>query len=324
MNTAAPIAEIAEFSLCLPGGRHDLIERACLAIRPGERLAVVGESGAGKTMLMRALAGLIPPGARVGGRVLHGGRAIVTEAGVVARPDWGRAVALMGQDGGAELHPHLTVGRQIGDVLAAHGGARRGAARAAAVAQALAALGFEDPDAVARLLPGALSGGMCRRVGLARLLACPARLVIADEPTAGLDAPAAAEALSLLAERAGGEGQAAVIVTHDLGRAAAWASRIVVIHAGQIVEDAPAGVLLTRPRHPLTQALLAAAPALARSLADLRPLPGDPPDLAADALAPCRFAARCPAHLPACDRAAPPVVTLADGARLRCHRVVAP
>ena len=193
------------------------------------------------------------------------------------------------------------MGRQIADVLLRHGGATRFNARQRAI-EALQAVGIPDPARRANAYPFELSGGMCQRVMIAIAVAARPELLIADEPTTGLDVTTQAVVMDLIQVMAAETGMATILITHDLALAAERASRIAVMHAGHMVEDAGTATLLTNPRHPYTARLIAATPTAAGSLADLQSVPGGLPDLRRTDLPLCRYAARCERRLPTCEQ----------------------
>ena len=236
-----------------------VLDRVGFDVPAGSLVALVGESGSGKTLIGLEVIGLAPVGARVtGGQILHEGRDLLT-LGAAARADLrGRSIGMVFQAPRAALHPTRSIGRQIRAVMARHGTGGR-----VAPGGLLADLGIEAPERMLRLRAHELSGGMCQRAGIALALAAEPRLLIADEPTTGLDTVNAAGVMGLLRRAAHGRGMGVLLITHDLGLAAAHADRIVVIHAGQIAEEGPAAALLAAPRHPYARALLQSAPALA-------------------------------------------------------------
>lgn len=281
-----------------------------LALGAGELVALIGESGSGKTLLGRAMAGLALPGCVVAGEVALAGQRLRAGAGGAAwRKLWGRQIAHLRHDPREVLDPRRPVAQHLAAVLAAHAapGAQAGAAR---VTAALERAGLSA--ALGAALPGALSGGQCQRLALEMVLATPASVLILDEPTSALDGPAVAGVLTRLRARADA-GAAVLMMTHDLAQAAR-ADRILVLHAGQLVEDGPAGRVLAGAGHPCTRALLAANPACAASLAALRPITAPPPDPMAPDLPACRFAPRCAWAQPRCLREVP---VMRDG--VACH-----
>ncbi len=279
----------------------------------GETLGVVGESGSGKTVLARSVMGLLPAeGVERAGSVRFEGRELAGAPPRALRALWGTRLSMVLQDPMAALNPVLPVGAQVAEGLRVHRGLGRAEARAAAVSL-LARVGIPSPEARARAYPGQLSGGMRQRVVIAIALACGPRLLLADEPTTGLDATVQAQILDLLASLQAERGMALLLVTHDLGVVAAHADRVLVLYAGRVVEQAPTRVLFAAPAMPYTEALLACTPRLDgpgpatpghRRLATIEGRPPDP-------ISPppgCPFAPRCRYARQRCHLAAPPLV----------------
>ena len=208
------------------------------------------------------------------------------------------------------LNPIRQVGRQIADVLIRHGNVTRKAAPAAAV-EMLRAVGITDPVRRAKTYPFEMSGGMCQRVMIAIALAAKPSLLIADEPTTGLDVTTQAVIMDLIGDLAKELGMATIFITHDLALAGQRAARIAVMHAGHVVETAPTQELFANPRHPYTAELIAATPDSATSLDALASVPGSLPDLRRSDLPPCRYSERCPRKT---DRCAQPLPSPAPNA----------
>ena len=202
------------------------------------------------------------------------------------------------------LNPIRRVGRQIADVLVRHGGATRSDAPRAAI-EMLKKVRIPDPERRAEAYPFELSGGMCQRIMIAIALACRPALLIADEPTTGLDVTTQAVIMDLIGELAGDSGMATIFITHDLALAAEYCDRIVVMHAGHIVEAAPARKLFVHPRHPYSAKLLAATPGETASLENMASIPGGLPDLRRSDLPPCRYSDRCERRIARCAQPLP-------------------
>jgi oligopeptide/dipeptide ABC transporter ATP-binding protein len=200
----------------------------------------------------------------------------------------------------AALNPIRTIGQQIGDVLKRHMGLGGRAAAAGAI-EMLRAVGIPDPVRRAAAYPFELSGGMCQRVMIAIAVSAKPALLIADEPTTGLDVTTQAVVMDIMAKLAGENGMGTILITHDLALAAERSQRIAVMHAGHVVEDAPMAALLATPLHPYTRGLLAATPTAAGTLDDLNSVPGGLPDLRRADLPPCRYAERCERRTAQCD-----------------------
>jgi peptide/nickel transport system ATP-binding protein len=282
------------------------VDDVSLTIARGEIVALVGESGSGKSLIAHTIAGILTPAARVGAAELaFGGVDLLASDGRGWRDIRGREIGIVFQNPRAALNPMLTVGRQIGDVIREHRGLA-GARLDEAVIAALAAVRIPEPGLRARAYAGELSGGMCQRVMIAIALAGNPSLLIADEPTTGLDATTQAAILDLILEHAAARRMAMLFITHDLALARAYAERIVVLHAGQVAEEAPTATLFTAPRHPYSAALIGAAPGDATCVGDLREIAGALPQLGPN-LPACRFAERCPRVLPRCRLERPPL-----------------
>jgi peptide/nickel transport system permease protein len=263
-----------------------------LTVRAGEAVGIVGESGCGKTVTARAVLGLLPAGARVAsGSVRFDGQELTTLTEKQLNQVRGAGIALVSQDAVASLDPTYTVGTQLCEVIRHHTGASRRAARDRAV-ELLAMARLTNPEAILRLRPHQLFGGMAQRAGIAIALAASPRLLIADEPTTALDVTVQAEVLELLGDLRRRLDMALVLVTHDWGVLAQVCDRAVVMYAGEVVEEAAINRLCLTPRHPYSAALLAANPQLA---SPGRPLPVIPGRVPAPSAWPagCRFAPRC-------------------------------
>ncbi|BBK29843.1 oligopeptide/dipeptide ABC transporter ATP-binding protein [Stella humosa] len=274
-------------------GEVKALERVSFSVARGETIAIVGESGSGKSVTAQAIMGILDPAGRVAeGRIGFGGMDLLQATQRELADMRGRELAMIFQNPRGALNPIRTVGDQIADVLARHEHLKGPAARARAM-EMLALVKITDPPRRLDAYPFELSGGMCQRVMIALALACRPALLIADEPTTGLDVTTQAAIMDLIDELGRSRGMATVLITHDLGLAAEHCRRIVVMHAGHVVEDAPAEALFAAPRHPYTARLLAATPRPGRHLADLASIPGGLPDLRRGDLGGCRFLDRC-------------------------------
>jgi peptide/nickel transport system ATP-binding protein len=263
-------------------------------LEAGEVLAIVGESGCGKTVTALSIVGLLPSSATVRGHVLLDGQDLIGMPDARLRGIRGKQVGFVFQEPMTSLNPVLTVGRQVCEVLRRHEGMSRQAARRRAVE--LFDL-VDLPEAERRLdeYPHQLSGGLRQRVMIAMAVACGPRVLIADEPTTALDVTIQAGILDLLRDLRSRLGTAIMLITHDLGVVADTADRVLVMYAGRKVEEATADDLFAAPQHPYTEGLLGAVPNPARRMADgpLREIPGIVPSLARQ-IGHCAFAPRCP------------------------------
>jgi oligopeptide/dipeptide ABC transporter ATP-binding protein len=263
-------------------------------VEHGETVAIVGESGSGKSVGALSILRLIPdpPGRITGGEILFEGRDLRRLSEADMRAMRGRDIGMVFQEPMTSLNPVLTIGRQITETLEQHQGADRAAAERRAL-ELLEMVGIADPKRRLRQYPHQLSGGMRQRVMIAVALACNPRLIIADEPTTALDVTIQAQILELLKSLTRRLNVAQIIITHNLGVVARYASRVNVMYAGRIVEAGSAEAIYHAPRHPYTMALLRSVPRLDQPRrARLDPVDGQPPDLT-KLDGGCAFRARC-------------------------------
>jgi peptide/nickel transport system ATP-binding protein len=302
-------------------------------VRPGETLAIVGESGCGKSVTAMSILRLLPmPPARIaGGRIVFEGRDLLAldEAGM--RRVRGNLISMVFQEPMTSLNPVLTIGRQVAEVLVLHRGLSERAALAQAV-EGLRRVQIAEPERRVRQYPHELSGGMRQRVMIAMALACGPRLLIADEPTTALDVTIQAQILALMRRLGAETGASIILITHDLGVVAEMAQRVVVMYAGRKVEEAGVQALFAHPRHPYTRGLLGSMPRLrgagsSAADADLAPprlveIPGVVPSLK-EAMAGCLFAPRCPSASEVCRREVPPMQPHGPGHQAACWHPIA-
>jgi len=308
VTAAAPLLRVRDLTLefVTRGGTVRALDAVGLAVAEGETVGVVGESGSGKSVMALAVMGLLDRAGRItAGGVEYRGRRIEALPERELRRLRGPEIAMVFQNPRTALNPIRPVGRQLVDVIRAHRALGRRAAEAEAVAM-LRAVRITDPEARMGAYPFELSGGMCQRVMIALALACAPRLVIADEPTTGLDVTTQAVIMDLVAGLAAERAMAALFITHDLALAAEHCHRIVVMHAGQVVETATPGRLFAAPAHPYTRQLARSTPGEATTVATLETVPGNLPDLTDPCLPACRYAARCPLVAPRCLTERPP------------------
>ena len=316
---STPLAELDDLRVRFGAGADSVeaVRGVSLQVMPGEVLCLLGESGSGKSVSMRALMRLLPPQTRISGGVRVEGQDVMSLSGKALRGLRGGAAAMVFQEPMTALDPVYTVGQQITESIRQHLGGTQAAARA----RALEVLELvRVPDASRRLdaYPHELSGGLRQRVVIAMALACRPRLLLADEPTTALDATVQIQILVLLRGLQQELGMGMVIVTHDLGVAAEVADRVAVMYAGQIVEQGPVRDVLRRPSHPYTQGLLASV--VREGEGEIQAIPGSPPDLRRPPPG-CAFAPRCPAAIEACTAAIPEERVTAPGRSARCIRV---
>jgi len=292
-------------------------------LRAGETLALLGESGCGKSATALSLLRLLPAAGRVlGGEINFEGRDLLRLPETEMRAVRGGGMAMIFQEPATSLNPVLTVGRQIGEVLERHMGLAGDAARARCV-ELLTAVGIADPQRRLDEYPFQLSGGMKQRVMIAVALAGNPRLLVADEPTTALDVTIQAQILDLLRRLQAERGMGMLLITHDLGVVAQMAQRVGVMYAGEIVEEAPREAFFSAPRHPYTIKLFAALPDLARRGGRLETIAGQVPALSAMPTG-CRFAERCPHAWSRCREEWPGWHEAAPGHRVRCHLLEEP
>lgn len=298
-------------------GLVEAVDGVTFNVRSGEILGVVGESGSGKSVTALALLRLIrPPGRIVQGAVRFEGTDLVGLSEDEMRAVRGTRIAMVFQSPRTALNPVLPVGRQISRLFELHQGASRAEGRARTIGM-LKLVGISEPERRARQYAHQLSGGMCQRVMIAMALATSPRLLLADEPTTGLDVSIAAQILELLRDLGRRTGASILLITHDLGVVAEVCDRVAVMHAGQIVEVGAVRTIFARPLHPYTQALVRSIPRIDRDVT-MEPIPGTVPSL----LAPppgCRYADRCPRVLDVCRRDRPAPRAAAPNHEVACH-----
>ena len=316
----SPLLEVRDLRVSFPDrtiGTVHPVDGVSFELARGETLALVGESGCGKSLSALALLRLVPPPGRVEkeSSVVLDGTDVLSLGDKALRKVRGRRIAMVFQDPMTSLNPVFTVGDQITEVVHAHFKVSKQEARDRAL-KLLNEVGI--PDASSRLdaYPHQLSGGMRQRVMIAIALAGEPELLIADEPTTALDVTVQAQILELLDQLRASHGMAMLLITHDLGIVAGRADRVAVMYAGQIVEQAPTASLFARPSHPYTQGLFASVPRLTGPVGTLMPIPGTVPPPSAWPSG-CRFRTRCPiVHARSSEM--PPMLEVGPGHTMRC------
>ena len=281
-------------------------------VPPGETVGLVGESGSGKSMVALSIIGLVPPPGRVvDGEILFDGRDLRRLSRSELREVRGGGIGMVFQDATTSLNPVYRVGDQIAAVMRLHRGMNATDARSEAI-HLLGDLGIVDPEERARAYPHEMSGGMRQRAMIAVAVAGRPRLLIADEPTTGLDATVQAEICDLLKWIQGEHDMSILLISHDLGMVVEMSDHVMVMYAGRLVEVGHWSMLAADPLHPYTKALVAAVPHLgAGSSRPLKGIPGTVPDLAA--LPPgCAFEPRCPMAVQGCSNGPPPLTDVGD------------
>ena len=284
---AAPVVDVRELSVRFASdhGEIEAVDGASFDVREGEILGLVGESGSGKTVTATAILRLIRKPGRQTGRDLS---QLPEDALQQIR---GAKIAMISQTPRTSLNPLITVGAQVARLFQLHAGLSPVASRKRAL-EMLTLVGIPEPERRARQYAHQFSGGMCQRVMIAMALTTSPRLLIADEPTTGLDVSTAARILDLLRELGARTGASILLITHDLGVVATTCQRVAVMHAGQVVEIAPVRSLFRHPAHPYTRALVRSIPRIDRAIV-MEPVPGSVPSLL-NPPAGCRYAGRCP------------------------------
>jgi peptide/nickel transport system ATP-binding protein len=317
----SPLVEVEELTVRFVSRDLDVsvVNGVSFKLQQGQVLCLLGESGSGKSVTMRALMRLFPPTARVGGRIIVDGNDILALPETGLRKVRGGLISMIFQEPMTALDPVFTVGNQIAESVVYHDGVsfRAGYRRALELLELV-----QVPSAKRRLdaFPHELSGGLRQRAMIALALACRPKLLLADEPTTALDATVQIQILLLLRELQSELGMATIFVTHDLGVACEVADNIAVMYAGRFVESGSVTDVMDAPKHPYTEGLLRSTVHGGTRGHRLNPIPGSPPDLAELPLG-CAFAPRCPYAQTECTAALPPAVSLGGGHVARCIRV---
>ncbi len=327
MSAAPPLLQVEDLRVELRTRRGvaPVVDGLSFTLGAGESVALVGESGCGKSMTALALMGLTPaPAGRIaGGRIDFDGENLAGADERRLRRIRGNEISMIFQEPMTSLNPVWSVGEQIAEVLRRHRGMDRRAAGARAV-ELLAAVGIPDPEARAASYPHQMSGGQRQRVMIAMAIACRPKILIADEPTTALDVTVQAQIFDLLKAMREETGAAILLITHDMGAVAEMAERMMVMYAGRKVEEGRVEEVLAAPRHPYTSGLIACVPHLADEPDPERPMlteiPGIVPPLAEFGADRCLFAPRCGRAAAACRERRPVEETAGAARRLACWR----
>jgi oligopeptide/dipeptide ABC transporter ATP-binding protein len=316
---AAPLLDVRDLRVELPLSRGTVhaVEGVSLTVGPGEAFGLVGESGCGKSMTLRAIMGLLPrPGEIVNGQVLFEGEDLVTASPGRLRQIRGGSIAMIFQEPMTALNPVMRVGDQIAEGPQVHLGLSRTAARERAL-DLMRRVGIPDPVRRASAYPHELSGGLRQRIMIAIALACDPKVILCDEPTTALDVTIQDQILKLLLNLRHEFGVSVVFVTHDLAVVAETCERVAVMYAGQIVETGMVDEVFRAPRHPYTLGLLRSVPDFDSVQDSLSAIQGSPPDLV---LPPpgCRFHPRCPFAQEDCISGEFPLRPLSAGRATAC------
>lgn len=299
-----PLVEIKNLSIRFPEGNStfEAVKGISFSIGKGEIVGVVGESGSGKSMSALALMGLLPKDAEIAsGSLCFQGEDLVTMKPEKRRQLCGSKMAMVFQEPMTSLNPVLKIERQVGESLRIH--TKLGNAEIhERVVQAFSEVGLPDPEGLCGKYPHELSGGMRQRVMIAMALCCNPGLLIADEPTTALDVTIQAQIMALLRNLQKESGMSMILITHDIGLVASMADRVIVMYAGQMIEEAPVKELFAAPAHPYTKALLQTVPGIYDEKdRELVAIPGMVPENY-DSIPGCRFADRCAFRTKGCDQ----------------------
>ena len=297
-----------------------LVDGLSFTIAPGTCTGLVGESGCGKTMSALAVMNLLPDGATTTGSVRLGELELLGLPDPAMRRLRGSRVAMIFQEPLSALNPVLTVGHQIAEMYILHDGLRRSDARVRAI-EALEQVRMPDPQARARAYPHQLSGGMRQRVMIAMALACDPELLIADEPTTALDVTVQAQVLDLIRGISATRNMAILFISHNLAVVSELADQVVVMYAGQAMENAPALQVLTEPAHPYTHGLIQTLPRLGQRRAKLPTVEGQGPDPRERAVG-CPFTPRCDRALDKCATQRPAMGEVRSGHQCACFHPI--
>lgn len=300
------------------GGEVQAVRGVTFDLLKGETLAIVGESGCGKSVTSQAIMGLIPspPGKIAGGEIIFKNRDLTSLPEKEWRNVRGADISMIFQDPMTALNPTLTVGEQIIEGIIQHEKIARTEAKAKAI-DMLNLVGIPVPESRMKQYPHQFSGGMRQRIMIAIALICQPEILIADEPTTALDVTIQAQILELFRDIQNRTGVSIVLITHDLGVVAQVADRIAVMYAGKIVETGTRREIFYNPQHPYTRGLLQSVPRLDREDAELIPIAGSPPDLFAPPTG-CPFTARCESAMEVCSRVYPIETRLSEQHQVHC------
>ncbi|MFY0546096.1 ABC transporter ATP-binding protein [Brevibacillus sp. H7] len=314
-----PILQVERLQITFRGEDGDIhpVSGIDFHVNAGETLGIVGESGCGKSVTSLSIMGLLPKGiGRVsGGRILFEGKEITAMSHDELRKIRGNEIAMIFQEPMTSLNPVYTVGEQLGEQIRLHLGLSKREAKERSI-EMLRMVGIPRAEEIVREYPHQLSGGMRQRVMIAMAMSCDPKLLIADEPTTALDVTIQAQILDLMRKLKEQKGTSIIFITHDLGVVAEMCDRVVVMYAGQVIEEAPVRELFLNPQHPYTRGLIASIPTLDQQKHRLYSIPGSVPHPSAMP-AGCRFAPRCEYVRASC-RENPPLLDVQDGHRCRC------
>ncbi|WP_126429125.1 ABC transporter ATP-binding protein [Brevibacillus marinus] len=296
-------------------GVVSVVDGVDFSIRAGETLGVVGESGCGKSVTSLSIMRLLPPNGRAEGTIRFNGKNVLELSEKEMQSIRGNEIAMIFQEPMTSLNPLHTVGKQIEEAVMLHRKVSRAEAKERAIAM-LKAVGMPRAEEIYGEFPHQLSGGMRQRVMIAMAMSCDPKLIIADEPTTALDVTIQAQILDLMRDLKEKTGTSIMLITHDLGVVAEMCDRVIVMYAGQVVEETDVVNLFENPMHPYTIGLMKSVPDLEEEREYLETIPGAVP-LPNQMPKGCRFAPRCSKVMPICEEQAPELLQM-DGHKCRC------
>ena len=300
----------------LSQGTAKAVDNVSLTLNPGETLALVGESGCGKSMLALSILRLVPaPGKIIHGQIKFNGQDLLLLSEKQMQKIRGNKISMIFQEPMTALNPVLRIGEQICEPLIYHQGLSRNQAREKAL-KLMQQVGIPDPEKRFFAFPHSLSGGMRQRIVIAMALSCSPKIILADEPTTALDVTIQAQILNLLQKMQKTNNMAIILITHDLGLVARTCQRVNVMYAGKIVEQSPVREIFNSPLHPYTQGLLDSLPRIDKDK-KLLPIPGTVPDLL-NLPSGCAFHPRCKLKKPICQQKEPPLFSYSQTRKIKC------
>lgn len=317
-----PLLQVKDLSVAFVEDKTEtlVVDNVSFSVEPGEVLCIVGESGCGKSVTALSILGLLSPNARVkSGSIIFEGKDLLKMNSKELDEIRGNEVTMVFQDVMNSLNPVLTIGNQLTEIISAHMGYDKRKAKEYAI-EMIKKVGLADPSAVMKKYPHMLSGGQQQRIMIAMALACEPKLIIADEPTTALDVTIQLQIMKLLVELQKEFHMSIILITHDIGLVAELADRVIIMYAGQCIEEATVYKLFDQAGHPYTRALLGSVPSIYDDPdKKLTSIPGTVPENYYE-IEGCRFSGRCPYAKPTCSKDQV-YFELEPGHLVRCHRV---
>ena len=315
-----PLLEVKNLKTSFKIGKKwvPAVEQVCFHVDPGETLGIVGESGCGKSVTSMSIMRLLPKATTKieADEIILNGKNIANYSDKEMAQVRGTGIGMIFQDSMTSLNPVKTIGKQLDEAFIVHHSCDKNEAKNRSI-EMLTKVGIPSPEKRYGEYPHQLSGGMSQRVMIAMAMSCNPQLLIADEPTTALDVTIQAQILELMKKIQKEEGMSILLITHDLGVVAEMCTRVIVMYAGEIVEEAPVDVLFYQPAHPYTKGLIASVPKLGSGVKVLPSIPGSVPDLSSLPEG-CRFAPRCAFATERCRKEKPDLYPVGEGQRSRC------